>query len=198
MFREREVGEVFRQPRLLSEVRPPELVIHRPMLVDKPESFYTENHRMDAEAGIGMLCWHLSYQDSGSFSPLLRGVALAFDAYVDAQTGRLVRINEYRPLAVAGGGGRAAGMPFLWDLPEGEVAIFGDFGKVSVRSASVAAAGVAPSEEAPMPLALQFGKILVPARFDRDTGTLRTYLGGRVSVGKPSAALLEALRGLSR
>jgi hypothetical protein len=178
-------------PYRLTETAPPLLCVYKPAPKEEQDedSFYTSAQVQEAQEGKGQLVWLLKYD----VPPMVDGapVMRKFDGFVDARTGRLLRFNEYWPMGSAKMilKNRKRHDPLLWDLPEGPVRILSGKRSRLVRQASVRFIRQQKAKQQSYPLVLEFGRMIVPCRYDARANLLATGLLGKEALGRQSESL---------
>jgi hypothetical protein len=187
-------------PNALRERQDPELTIYsvEPAVLDDPDSFFTQEQKGTIRGGGSLLAWKVAYSDPTTYSPMLQSEARVYEGFVDAQTGRLLRYNEFWPM---GGGSplppKKRTVPlnekvFAWDVAADAV-LFRGKSSYRVAGASVTYVRRSAADAQRSPLILQIGKSVVRCGYDVKQNLLWTDLAGARSWGRPNEALRKAL-----
>lgn len=172
------------------ERQPLRLIIWRPTEASADSFSTLTSQEIDAgKQGHGRLAYWAYYHDLASRGT--PGGPRAYDVFLDASTGRMLKIE---PVETGGGGSASSGKAGLsLDFPEGPMSVLVKGKWVKVR-ASIQASGIkgAVSESA-KPVTLGIGRAYIRATFDPESGLLHVRRGGSIIYGRPSESLRRVL-----
>ena len=179
-----------------TESDPVVLGVWRPQTYPNPTDFFLTPDQIQMGLNYqGMLVYSGSFMDQATYDPNLGLSKRFFTAYVDAQTGTLLRLdfNDEWPLGASAKHRGLVIAPLSWDWAPGPTAVFAGKKTAEAPAGDVLSASAPGKMHAGIPLFLHRARMTVMCRYDRASGLIWQDRPGPRCYGRPNKALRAAI-----